>query len=236
MAARVVLWDIDGTLLHGAGLGRAAIEGGVASVLGRDTEVPSVDMRGKTDPQIVAEMLRTVGTDERDVDALTERALRQSERLLAATAGRLALDGAVHPGVRKVIVALHEAGVIQTVLTGNLEANAAVKVTAFGLDAWLDLAVGAFGSDHHDRDALVPVALGRIARARDVQVSPETTWVVGDTPRDLSCARAGGTRCLLVATGTHGIGELQGLGADFVLEDLSDVDSVVATLIAGGYR
>jgi phosphoglycolate phosphatase-like HAD superfamily hydrolase len=120
--------------------------------------------------------------------------------------------------------------VASTLLTGNIAPNALVKVAAFGLDRWLDLSLGAYGSDEADRNLLVPVALRRVAAARHVKLAPEDAWVIGDTPRDLECARVAGSRCLLVATGRYRLGELAALGPDAVLEDLSDAPGVVKLL------
>jgi phosphoglycolate phosphatase-like HAD superfamily hydrolase len=108
-----------------------------------------------------------------------------------------------------------------------------VKLAAFELTPWVDLEIGAFGSDDADRTALVPVALERARRLRGLAVEPDDVWVVGDTARDLACARAGGVRCALVATGHAALDELRATDADAVLEDLSDVDGVVKLLSAG---
>jgi phosphoglycolate phosphatase-like HAD superfamily hydrolase len=123
-------------------------------------------------------------------------------------------------------------GMRQSLLTGNIAPNAVVKVAAFGLQRWLDLEVGAYGSDHADRTALVPVALSRVARLRGEDVKPDQVWVIGDTANDLACARAGGARCLLVGTGRFTYAKLSGLGADAVMDDLSDTDAVVDLLTA----
>ncbi len=93
-------------------------------------------------------------------------------------------------------------------LTGNIAPNAVVKLAAFGLEKWLDLEAGAYGSDHEDRRDLVPIALERLASLRGVRLTPEETWVIGDTPRDFECAEAGGAHSLLVATGGYGLEEL----------------------------
>lgn len=89
---------------------------------------------------------------------------------------------------------------------------------------------GAFGSDHADRNLLVPVALGRAAEHRRRTFHPGQVWVIGDSANDLACARASGARCLLVATGGAGFDELGALGPDAVLPDLGDTDRVVGLL------
>jgi phosphoglycolate phosphatase len=147
----------------------------------------------------------------------------------------------VRPGVPEVLAGLTGAGasagagggrVLQSVLTGNIAPNAVVKLAAFGLPKWLDLEIGAYGSDHADRTELVPVALERARRLRGVSLAPADVWVVGDTANDLACARAAGARCLLVGTGRVPVNELAQLGPDAVAADLSHVEAVVE-LLAG---
>jgi len=121
-------------------------------------------------------------------------------------------------------------GVRQTLLTGNLVGNAAVKLAAFALTAYFDVEVGAYGSDHADRKALVPIALERVERLRGDYYRPDEVWVIGDTPGDYACARAAGVRCLLLATGQIPMSELLSLDADAVLEDLTNTEQVVEIL------
>src|SRR5205085_898421 len=109
-----------------------------------------------------------------------------------------------------------EPGVVQSVLTGNTRSNAALKLSVFGLDQWLDVDAGAFGSDHADRRELVPIAMARAADRHGRRFQPGEVWVVGDTAHDLACARAAGSHCALVATGHSCRDELDGIGADAV--------------------
>jgi phosphoglycolate phosphatase-like HAD superfamily hydrolase len=227
---RLVLWDVDGTLLRAGGVAGRLYTDAIERVVGRPPVLEGVSMSGKTDPQIGLELLATLGLDVREGQAHLPLVLRHLEDGLAAAVDVLRERGTVLPGVRDVLAGLAEAGVAQTVLTGNTVANAATKLAAFDLDAALDLEVGAYGSDDADRLRLVPVALQRQHRRRGWAVRPEQVWVVGDTANDLACARAGGVRCLLVATGTTPIEELAALEPDAVRPDLSDVDEVVALL------
>jgi phosphoglycolate phosphatase len=228
---RLLLWDVDGTLLHAGELGGAVFDVALELVTGR-RPTAEVRMSGKTDPEIVGEYLYTMGIHDRD---LVDQVLRHSERLLAkaAAAGRLAAGGSACPGTAEVLALVAEdPRVVSTLLTGNIKPNALVKVAAFGLDRWLDLSVGAYGSDSTDRNLLVPVALRRLAVRRGVVLPAEDAWVIGDTPRDLACARAAGARCLLVATGRFGVEELAALEPDAVLPDLRDAAAVVKLLTA----
>ena len=232
--SRLILWDIDGTLLQSGDAGRDVFEVAVRRVLERDLapEVfAQVRMGGKTDPQIAREVLLIAEVADDDVDRHLPAVLRELEAELAGAADRIRRDGRVLPGVEAVLERLAgDEGVFQTVLTGNLAANAAVKLGAFGLERWLDLEVGAYGSDHHDRRELVAIGLAKVERVRGERFLPEETWVVGDTPRDFECARAGGARCLLVASGGGSYEDLSALGAEAVLPDLSATEDVVSLL------
>ena len=231
MAHRLVLWDVDGTLVSTGPVGRQALEAGAAEVAGLET-VPQVSMGGKTDPQIVGEILAAAGLQPDRAARLVPAALAVAERRLAQWRNRIAEEGFAQPGVRALLEALAGTdGVRQTLLTGNVEPNAFVKVDVFGLTPFFDFAVGAYGSDHADRDQLVPVALDRVARLRRDRFSPAEAWVIGDTANDLRCARAGGARCLLVGTGREGIGALDGLDPDRLVPDLADTEAVLATLL-----
>ena len=135
------------------------------------------------------------------------------------------------PGIAQLLEKLHEEpGVTQTLLTGNLEPNARVKLRLFGLDRWLDLEIGAYGSDHVDRDALVPIALEKARRVRGLDFSRDHVWVIGDTERDLVCARAANVRCLLVGTGRAGLDAVASLPADAIMPDLSEAEDVFSIL------
>jgi phosphoglycolate phosphatase-like HAD superfamily hydrolase len=230
---RLLLWDVDGTLVRAGDLGAAVFDVALEEVLGVRPQT-RVRMGGKTDPQIVREYLAALDVPE--TPGLIDTVLRRLEGHLAAAAaeGELIAGGAACPGTGDVLRLLaSDRRVVSTLLTGNTAPNALVKVAAFGLDRWLDLSLGAYGSDDADRNLLVPVALRRVAVERGVELDPGDTWVIGDTPLDLDCARAAGTRCLLVATGRHQFSELAALGPDAVLPDLSDASRVKEVLTSG---
>jgi phosphoglycolate phosphatase len=229
---RLVLWDVDGTLIHTNGIGSEVFDRAFVEVLGLAPTARITDqvrLSGKTDPQIALEYLKLMEIEE--PERHLPRVLEVVASELAAVADMLAANGEALPGIATLLARLASAdGVHQTLLTGNLAANAAVKVAAFKLDQWLDLEIGAYGSDHADRRELVPIALERARRLRGIDVQPEDTWVVGDTARDLACAQAGGAHCLLVATGGSSMDDLALLEPDVVLENLSDVDAVFKIL------
>ena len=231
MARYLIFWDIDGTLITSGTIGRRALEGAAAEAAGLDT-VPEVSMGGKTDPQIIAEILAASGVPDRQITGLVPIALATAETVLAQGQSQMATEGRVLPGIRNVLERLDATvGVRQSLVTGNVRANAFVKLETFGLAGFFDFAVGAYGDDHANRDNLVPIALDRVTRLRDERYSPSEVWIVGDTANDLRCARAGGVRCLLVGTGREGLGSLSGLSPDFLLPDLSDTETVLAALL-----
>jgi phosphoglycolate phosphatase len=227
--SRLILWDVDGTLIHTDGIGAAVFDRALEQVLGK-APTSRLHLSGKTDPQIALEYLEAMAVE--DPDTQLPRVIEVIEAEVAAAAAMLAERGRAHAGVPELLRRLAaEDGVHQTLLTGNTAANAAVKVTAFGLEQWLDLETGAYGSDNADRRELVPIALERTRRLRGLEVDAADTWVVGDTANDLACARAGGARCLLVGTGRTPVEELEALEPDAALADLSDVDAAFQVLI-----
>ena len=231
MPPRLILWDVDGTLLRSSRLTRDVFDTAVEKALGRPPGEHGVAMSGKTDPVIALEILAAAGVTDDEARRHLPGVIQRLEADLAAAADTVRRNGQVLPGVAAILPRLHaEPDVVQTVLTGNTAANAAVKLDAMGLDRWLDLEVGAYGSDDADREALVPVARRRARERHGRDFSPDQVWVVGDTPGDLACARAGGARCLLVATGTFPLEELEAAGPDHLLADLSDVDGVCRLL------
>jgi phosphoglycolate phosphatase len=218
----LVLWDVDGTLVRTAGNGRFAFEEAFRAVVGREPD--PVDYAGRTDRQIVDIML-----GGRPGDA--PRILEELAGALALRKDAMAAECYAYPGVPQVLEALHRRDdVINSLLTGNIQANAVVKVSAFGLEPWLDFEVGAYGSDpHEERSDLVAVARERAAAKYG---EPTGAVLVGDTPLDVRAAREAGARAVAVATGFADPEALRASGPDAYLDDLSDTDAAVAAITA----
>lgn len=228
--ARLVLWDIDGTLVDSAGLGRDAFLEAFERVTGSQPD-RLVAFAGRTDMEIALDLLQTAGIDH------SERLLGDFERALAAAMAERAHlvreRGRPMPGVRAALERLGaENGVTQSLLTGNIEPNAEVKLAAFGLNELVDMEIGAYGSDHRDRPELVAVARRKALDLRGEDFKPQEVVLVGDTPLDVAAALEGGARAVGVATGPFDQDDLRRSGADAVLPDLVDLDSVLEALLA----
>jgi phosphoglycolate phosphatase len=228
--SRLVLWDVDGTLVDSARLGRDAFFEAFEKVTGAPPR-DMVPLAGRTDLEIAHDMLESSGVEAgEDLLDRFEEALVES---MAARHEAMRARGRALPGADAVLRRLQgEPGVVQSLLTGNVERNALVKLSAFGLARYLDFGSGAYGSDHRVRGELVAIARGRAEERHGLRLEPRDVVLVGDTPLDVAAAREGGARAVGVATGPYGEAELVDAGADAVLSDLSDPDAVVREVLA----
>jgi phosphoglycolate phosphatase len=233
-----VLWDVDGTLVQAGQVGTDIFTEAFQAVVGRAPDAVAVRMlamAGRTDHEIALEFLAShrVAAAETLLPAF-------SEALVAALAAKVAVireRGRALPGAEAALAALAaDAGVVQSLLTGNVQPNALVKLAAFGLDGYLDFEVGGFGSDHRHRPSLVGVARGKAERKYGVAFDGTATVLVGDTPLDVAAGRDGGARVVAVATGPYGVDELEACGADAVLPDLCDTARALAAILGPADR
>lgn len=156
---------------------------------------------------------------------------------MAEKAPQLGRRGYALPGARAALEALQgTAGVIQTVLSGNIKPNAFAKLAAFGLDAYLDFEVGGYGSDDAVRSNLVGVACGRASVKYGAVLDASRTVLFGDTPRDVQAGRDGGAYVIGVATGHDSMERLLAEGADAVLPHLEDTVAVVMAVLDRPHR
>ena len=234
---RLVLWDIDGTLVQAGDVGRDIFTEAFQAVLGRAPDQVAarmLAMAGRTDPEIALEFLAA----HEIVEAEGERHLPAfSEALVTALAAKAALireRGWALPGARETLAALGRSdGVVQSLLTGNVQPNALLKLASFELDGYLDFEVGGFGSDHHHRPSLVEVARAKAEGKYGTAFAGPATVLVGDTPLDVAAGHAAGARVVAVATGPFRVEELEASGTDAVLEDLRDTQAALAAILSG---
>lgn len=211
------LFDIDGTLVDTGGAGLAAIEETTLGIFGEPG--PPLDLAGATDLGIVIGIHDHFGVEPTPKRIQTYFAYYQ-ERLDWNLAhggfpGRL-IDGST--ALLEAIAAQEESTI--GLLTGNIAAGAASKVRHFGIDSYFPF--GAYGCDHPDRNLLGPIALKRAEAHAGKSFKPDETWVIGDTPKDIACARALGARCLAVATGKYSVADLELYGPERVVATLDE--------------
>jgi phosphoglycolate phosphatase len=230
--SRLVLFDIDGTLLLTAGAGRRAITEALSDEVHDPAAFAGIRFDGKTDPQIVSEMLAAAG---QDAGHESERVRRLCERyvgLLARELERPTTRTTLMPGVEPLLRSLEGTpGVLLGLLTGNLADGAALKLRSGGIDP-ARFRVGAYGSDAAHRPALPEIAARRAERwFGRVPTGPEVV-IIGDTPADIHCGSGISARAIAVATGSYSLAELAACRPHAVFEDLSDTERVLEAIVA----
>ena len=225
---RLVLFDIDGTILSTGGAGKWAMLEALGQVFGREIPHDGYRMSGKTDMQICLELMTSAGVLEGDVRARIDEvwsAYVEGMRTRLSKGFRATL----FPGVREAVKRLHDhPGALLGLLTGNIRAGASVKLSAVGLDGFFR--VGAFGDDHPDRRRLAEIAVQRGNEFSGRDFKGNEVVVIGDTPNDIECGRHLGLRTLIVATGTYSLEQLRACNPDHLFETLEDTDRVVSAI------
>jgi phosphoglycolate phosphatase len=226
---KLVLFDIDGTILSSDGVGRRAITTALVEIFGAPGPA-GFRFDGKTDPQIVREMMRHAGHDD---DAIDTRMPTLIARYLAELRSELARSPRrprLFPGVAELLDALEaREHVVLGLLTGNIREGAEAKLRAAGVDP-SRFRVGAFGSDHEHRPELPAIARTRFRETLGHDIGGDAMIVIGDTPADLECGRAIGARAIGVATGRYTVEELAAYEPVAVFTDLSDTEAVMRVI------
>ena len=228
---RLYLFDVDGTLINAHGAGRLALTRAFEAVYGTAGPVQGYDFRGKTDPQIVFDLMTAGGIPEAVVQARLGETFDTYVRHLDA----LITNGhpvEVMPGITEVLQALSlRRDVLVGLLTGNIERGAWAKLRPTGLRPFFR--VGAFGSDDVDRRRLPGVARERAHALVGYEVPFQNLFIIGDTPLDIDCAHACGAVAVAVATGHHSAEELAACSPDLLFPDFSDVSATLLALTRG---
>jgi phosphoglycolate phosphatase len=230
---KLVLFDIDGTILHTHGAGKRAIHRALQETFGT-TGPEGHRFDGKTDRQIVRELMSLAGHGDAHIDAHMDALL---DRYVGYLREELAGDRPPHvyPGVREALDALEaREDVVLGLLTGNLREGARAKLERAGFD-WARFHVCAFGSDHERRPELPAVARARGEKRLGRPLAGRDVVIIGDTPADVTCGNAIGARGIGVATGHYEEHELRAAGAVATFADLADTRAVLDAIVGEGH-
>lgn len=211
------LFDIDGTLLASGGAGIHALGKAVEDLFGV-SDLGGIDIAGRTDSSIAIQIMNRFGrpVTPQTITQFHDCYLTHLSHFLPRIEGRLL------PGVVRLLDRLRVRNdCVLALLTGNLERGAQLKLTHYGL--WHYFEFGAYADDSADRNELGPFALARAKAKHQKEFHPQHTFVLGDTPHDVSCARAIGAKAIAIATGRHTRAELAACEPDFLFDDLDDV-------------
>jgi phosphoglycolate phosphatase len=228
---KFVLFDIDGTLIDSGGAGSGALDLAFREMYSVEAAFRDIPMAGRTDLQIIREGLGFHGI-EYSGGTIPEFSKTYTKYLAQIIDKR---RGHVKAGVQEVLDRIDSCGdYMLGLLTGNIEEGARIKLEHFGLYGYFR--TGAFGSDSEDRNELLPIAVEKLRREFSLEIDFRDCFVIGDTPRDIDCAKCHGAYAVAVATGPYSSSDLSEAGADLVLNDLSDSDRLLFALQNGKGR
>jgi phosphoglycolate phosphatase len=228
---KLVLFDIDGTLITSRGAGRRAMRTALERVFGAAGGIDQYDLRGRTDTRIVHDVMGALGWEPARVK---ERLDDFFEAYLGGLTSEIG-DGrhvVTLPGVSAVVARLAQSpDALLGLVTGNIEEGARIKLLPTGL--WPHFRVGAYGSDHMDRRRLPSLAARRAQALVGYPFAATDVVVIGDTPHDIDCARACGAVAVAVTTGQYTRTELLADRPDHLFDDLADVEKVLEAVLGG---
>jgi phosphoglycolate phosphatase-like HAD superfamily hydrolase len=221
---RLILFDIDGTLIDSGGAGIRALDLAMKDLFAIENAFQGITMAGRTDTQIIRDGLNKHDLPaDGTMDSVIHSYLGYLSREMQNNRKH------VKPGIYEILTELQKLSDLATgLLTGNLEKGARIKLEPFRLNEFFPS--GAFGSDDEDRNNLLPIAVQRFEQLSQRRIAISECILVGDTPRDVECAHVHGAICIGVATGPYSYDALLQAGADHVVPDLTDPDAVLQFL------
>ena len=227
---RLVLFDIDGTLLNSGGLGRASMQRALGMVFGSPGN-PSYRYDGKTDKQIVRDVMRLEGHSDEHIDSRMEKLIELYLEGLRTGAKSGKFNVRPLEGVPELLDALDaREDVVLGLLTGNVEPGARTKLTAAGINPDR-FRVNAFGSDHEHRPELPAIAQRRASETLGLDIAADRLIVIGDTPADIECGRALGAKAIGVASGHYTVEQLEAHNPYAVFPSLKNTQQVLETIL-----
>ena len=224
-AKRLLLFDIDGTLVNTGGAGVESLKATVRNRFRTEDDLRDIEVAGKTDRAIIHDILRKYRVDptEENITSFAREYINGLPLSLSRAHGR------VLPGIQQLLERLKpQSHIVLALLTGNLQQGAKLKLQHYGL--WKFFEFGAFADDHHDRNELGAFAKKRAQLKHGHDFDVADIDVIGDTNHDIACGNAFGARTIAVATGSWSRQRLQGCAPDFLFDDLSDTDAVIERL------
>ena len=226
---RLALFDIDCTLIDAHGAGGRAIFRSIEETYGATGGLDGYTFHGRTDPAIIRDLAGRWGVPAATVEEGVDDCLRRYVELLRDEVREGHIE--VLPGVRELVTALAaDRRVTLGLLTGNVEAGAAVKLAPTGVAGLFKIA--AYGSDSAWRPDLPAIAVRRAGELAGASFTGKEVAVIGDTPADVACGEALGVKSIAVATGVHSVAELEAAGADHVFADFSDWRAAYEAILA----
>ncbi len=226
---KLLLFDIDGTLIRSNGAGRLTLAYALERLFGTVGPLESYNMSGKTDPRIISDLLTAIGVTSKEIN----KHLPAIYELMAEHGQKIFKDKEMMAcvGVPEMLARLATRDdVVVGLLTGNSQLTAPLKLSAAGIDP-LQFTVGAYGSDAMDRNELPAIGMARARQLTGGEFDGTNTIIFGDTPADILCARAGKATAVAVASGWHSAATLADYQPDHLFDNLGDTDYVIKVLL-----
>jgi phosphoglycolate phosphatase len=225
---KLILWDIDGTLIISHNAGARALERALKKRFGVESDLSTINWAGRTDSWITGTIFRHVGlpdTPENSHDYLEAYLELLPEELATGD------QGLVLPGILDLLETIHHrTDIAQGLLTGNLKRGAELKLTHYKV--WHYFEFGAFADDSGNRNELGPHAVRRAQELHQVEFLPDHTFIIGDTPHDIECGKVIGARTIGVATGRYSMTQLAACAPTAVFADFSDTAALLRVIDA----
>lgn len=228
---RLILFDVDGTLIRSHGAGRQALQAALVDIFGTAGPIDSYRMSGKVDAQIITDLLTAISIPKQEI----ERRLPEIYATMAEKGKKIFWETKIDacPGIQQLLPKLNQLpDVILGLLTGNASMIAPIKLKAAGINPE-QFRVCAYGSDRLNRNELPAIAYNRAEKLTGQLVDGKNTVIIGDTPADILCAKAGKATAVAVASGWHSASTLNQYQPDYLFEDFRNTANVVDILLTG---
>lgn len=227
---RLILFDVDGTLIRSHGAGRMALTAALEAICGTAGPIDDYKMSGKTDARIITDLLTAAGKSAAEINTHLPHIYAKMAEYGRSIFWEQAITAC--PGVEQLLPRLRQQkGIVLGLLTGNSSLTAPLKLAAAGINSQ-QFRINVFGSESVDRNALPGIARKRMHALTGAMVDGKNMMIVGDTPADILCARAGRATAVAVASGWHSAQTLNDYQPDFLLNDLRDTERVLSILTA----